>query len=78
MWMAGLFDVWDSPEGPLYTYTILTTDSSKRLQWCVAWSAAEPQEEWVPRLSAGAGCTTACPWCYLTRPPSRPGCRAKT
>ncbi|KAK9817878.1 hypothetical protein WJX72_003558 [[Myrmecia] bisecta] len=32
--MAGLFDCWDNgPEGPMYTYTILTTDSSKRLQW---------------------------------------------
>ncbi|GAB4816659.1 hypothetical protein N2152v2_003705 [Parachlorella kessleri] len=30
---AGLFDAWHSPEGPLHTYTILTTDSSKRLSW---------------------------------------------
>lgn len=35
MRMAGLFDVWSSgaDAAPLYTYTILTTDSSKRLQW---------------------------------------------
>ena len=35
MKMAGLFDVWFSStdDAPLYTYTILTTDSSKRLEW---------------------------------------------
>ena len=33
--MAGLFDVWSAGEvtEPLYTFTILTTDSSKRLAW---------------------------------------------
>ena len=37
MSMAGLFDVWSAgaDDAPLYTYTILTTDSSKRLEWCV-------------------------------------------
>jgi len=37
MRMAGLFDVWSegADEAPLYTYTIMTTDSSKRLQWRV-------------------------------------------
>ena len=35
MRMAGLFDVWTPGDdsAPLYTYTILTTDSSKRLAW---------------------------------------------
>ena len=34
MRMAGLYDSWQDAEGNwLYTYTILTTDSSKRLQW---------------------------------------------
>jgi putative SOS response-associated peptidase YedK len=33
MVFAGLWDVWDGPEGPMHTYTILTTDSSKRLEW---------------------------------------------
>jgi len=35
MRMAGLFDVWSggADDAPLYTYTIMTTDSSKRLQW---------------------------------------------
>ncbi len=32
--MAGLFDAWKGEDGELlYTYTILTTDSSPRLQW---------------------------------------------
>ena len=31
--MAGLFDVWSQGGGQLLTCTILTTDSSKRLQW---------------------------------------------
>ena len=37
MRMAGLFDVWTAgnDSAPLYTYTILTTDSSKRLAWYV-------------------------------------------
>lgn len=37
MRMAGLFDVWSAGDdaAPLYTYTILTTDSSKRLAWYV-------------------------------------------
>jgi putative SOS response-associated peptidase YedK len=35
MRMAGLYDSWQDAEGNwLTTYTILTTDSSKRLQWC--------------------------------------------
>ncbi|KAK9845254.1 hypothetical protein WJX81_001357 [Elliptochloris bilobata] len=34
MRMAGLFDAWKGEDGELlYTYTILTTDSSPRLQW---------------------------------------------
>ncbi len=35
MRMAGLFDTWSggADDAPLYTYTIMTTDSSKRLQW---------------------------------------------
>ena len=39
MKMAGLFDVWFSSteDAPLYTYTILTTDSSKRLEWYACW-----------------------------------------
>ena len=37
MRMAGLFDVWFGAEGesPMYTYTIMTTDASKRLEWSV-------------------------------------------
>ena len=32
--MAGLFDCWAAAEGePLYTFTILTTDASKRFSW---------------------------------------------
>ncbi|DBA92529.1 TPA: hypothetical protein ACH3X1_002760 [Trebouxia sp. C0004] len=33
--MAGLFDVWSAgaDDAPLYTYAIMTTASSKRLQW---------------------------------------------
>ena len=39
MRMAGLFDAWKCEDGEvLYTYTILTTDSSPRLQWCAAAS----------------------------------------
>ncbi|KAL0020070.1 hypothetical protein WJX79_002941 [Trebouxia sp. C0005] len=35
MRMAGLFDVWSggADDAPLYTYTIMTTDSSRRIQW---------------------------------------------
>ena len=34
MHMAGLFDCWHNGEAePLYTYTILTTDSCPRLGW---------------------------------------------
>ena len=34
MAMAGLYDTWKDAEGTwLTTFTILTTDSSKRLQW---------------------------------------------
>ena len=41
MRMAGLFDAWKGEDGEmLYTYTILTTDSSPRLQWCAAAVAA--------------------------------------
>lgn len=40
MKMAGLFDVWDSAQGPVHTYTILTTDAAPRLQWCAAARAA--------------------------------------
>lgn len=41
MRMAGLFDACKGEDGEtLYTYTILTTDSSPRLQWCAASAAA--------------------------------------
>lgn len=31
---AGLYDVWHGPDDEvLYTYTILTTDASKKLEW---------------------------------------------
>ncbi|KAA6417905.1 MAG: hypothetical protein FRX49_12138 [Trebouxia sp. A1-2] len=35
MRMAGLFDVWSggADDAPLYTYTIMTTDSFRRIQW---------------------------------------------
>lgn len=47
MRMAGLFDVWSAGDdiAPLYTYTILTTDSSKRLAW------------YAPFLRAACDCT---------------------
>lgn len=36
MRMAGLFDVWKGAgESPMHSFTILTTDASERLQWCV-------------------------------------------
>lgn len=39
MYMAGLYDSWTDAEGcKRHTYTILTTDSSKRLQWCACRS----------------------------------------
>jgi putative SOS response-associated peptidase YedK len=33
--MAGLFDVWHQgpDQDPMYTFTILTTDSAKPLEW---------------------------------------------
>ncbi|KAG8435924.1 hypothetical protein GDO86_007137 [Hymenochirus boettgeri] len=33
--MAGLFDVWEPPSGeePLYTYTVITVDASKSMNW---------------------------------------------
>ncbi|KAL4428602.1 hypothetical protein ABPG77_008914 [Micractinium sp. CCAP 211/92] len=50
--MAGLWDVWDGPEGPMHTYTILTCDSSKRLEWLhdrmpVILRTREAQETWL-------------------------------
>lgn len=34
MRMAGLYDCWTGAEGEaMYSYTILTTDSSKQLGW---------------------------------------------
>lgn len=35
MVLAGLFDSWEAPgeAEPLYTYTLLTTDSTKPLKW---------------------------------------------
>lgn len=41
MAMAGLYDNWKDAEGNwLTTFTILTTDSSKRLQWYVNQAAS--------------------------------------
>ncbi|KAL0044513.1 hypothetical protein WJX82_010311 [Trebouxia sp. C0006] len=54
MRMAGLFDVWSggADDAPLYTYTIMTTDSSKRLQWLhdrmpVILTSDEQVEAWL-------------------------------
>ncbi|BDA46358.1 Abasic site processing protein HMCES [Coccomyxa sp. Obi] len=53
MRMAGLYDSWQDAEGNwLYTYTILTTDSSKRLQWLhdrmpVILPDAQAAEAWL-------------------------------
>lgn len=54
MRMAGLFDVWSAGDdiAPLYTYTILTTDSSKRLAWLhdrmpVLLTSDEQAEAWL-------------------------------
>lgn len=50
---AGLFDSWHNAEGEtMYTYTILTTDSSKKLEWlhdrmpCILRDK-ESQEMWL-------------------------------
>ncbi len=54
MKMAGLYDCWrDDDDKPMYSFTILTTDSSKRLQWCDpytqlirrCWEAVLPQSQ---------------------------------
>ena len=44
MHMAALYDVWHTGEDSevLGTFTILTTDSSKRLQWCAVGSCSRP------------------------------------
>ncbi|EIE23986.1 DUF159-domain-containing protein [Coccomyxa subellipsoidea C-169] len=53
MRMAGLYDSWQDAEGNwLTTYTILTTDSSKRLQWLhdrmpVILPDAQAEEAWL-------------------------------
>ncbi|KAK9906507.1 hypothetical protein WJX75_003054 [Coccomyxa subellipsoidea] len=53
MRMAGLYDSWQDAEGNwLTTYTILTTDSSKRLQWIhdrmpVILPDAQAEEAWL-------------------------------
>jgi putative SOS response-associated peptidase YedK len=52
MVMAGLWDTWQGPEGPLHTYTILTCDASKRLEWLhdrmpVILRDRASQEEWL-------------------------------
>jgi putative SOS response-associated peptidase YedK len=31
--VAGLYDRWEGPEGPLYTFTILTTDAASQMRW---------------------------------------------
>ena len=42
MALAGLYDCWVDAEGCQHqTYTILTTDSSKNLQWCVRLSQSD-------------------------------------
>ena len=33
MAMAGLYDCWEGPEGRIYSYTILTCPSSRKLEW---------------------------------------------
>lgn len=52
MVMAGLYDVWASSEGPMMTYTILTTDSGPRLGWLhdrmpVLLATEEDQDRWL-------------------------------
>lgn len=54
MRMAGLFDVWsgNTEEDALYTYTILTTDASKKLEWLhdrmpVLLTSDEQVEAWL-------------------------------
>ena len=42
MRMAGLFDIWYAArDQPMYSFTILTTDSCEKLQWC-----APPAKSW--------------------------------
>mmetsp|Transcript_10982 Transcript_10982/g.31018 ORF Transcript_10982/g.31018 Transcript_10982/m.31018 type:complete len:332 (-) Transcript_10982:538-1533(-) len=54
MLLAGLYDCWtgDGSEEPLYTFTILTTDSSDRLKWLhdrmpVVLPTRDAQERWL-------------------------------
>lgn len=47
MAMAGLYDNWKDAEGNwLTTFTILTTDSSKRLQWCASQASVPSAAAW--------------------------------
>ena len=53
LYFAGLYDSWTQPDGQiLYTYTILTTESSKRLEWLhnrmpVILRTEEERAEWL-------------------------------
>ena len=54
MRMAGLFDAWKGEDGEmLYTYTILTTNSSPRLQWCAAARTCQTCLGWVRQVARG-------------------------
>lgn len=39
MVMAGLWDVWEGPEGPLETYAIVTTGEGRACGLCCCWAA---------------------------------------
>ena len=54
--MAGLYDKWHTEDGQLlHTFTILTTDSSKRLSWCAV------QAHLVALFKTNVACLFAAP-----------------
>jgi putative SOS response-associated peptidase YedK len=65
---AALYDRWEGPEGPLYTVTILTTDSAPQLRWLhdrmpVFLRSEAEERAWLVRLRARcafAACVAAC------------------
>ena len=82
MAMAGLYDNWKDAEGNwLTTFTILTTDSSKKLQWygsakqfssldlqrCSSSTAYQQVEDAGESEGVAAGFMTGCQFCCLLR-----------
>uniref|UniRef100_A0A1D2AAI6 Embryonic stem cell-specific 5-hydroxymethylcytosine-binding protein n=1 Tax=Auxenochlorella protothecoides TaxID=3075 RepID=A0A1D2AAI6_AUXPR len=70
MVMAGLWDTWQAQEGPMSTYTILTTDSGPRLGWLhdrmpVILDTKDSQDLW---LLDGPGDPKAGTWSAVCGP----------